>query len=77
MRDTIAYERSGGARSGGGQAVGSLRAGLAGVRRFVHALLEEVHRIPDYQDQAEALRQGLRRAHSNRRERDGGGVSGL
>ena len=70
MRDTMAYERPGGARSGGGETAGYLRAGFAEVRRFVQALLDELRHIPDYQDHAEALREGLRRAHSNRRERD-------
>lgn len=76
MRNTMAYERSGGARSGGGDATGQARALLSGMRRFIAAVVVEVLRIPDYSDQAEELRQGLRRAHSNRRERDGRGISG-
>lgn len=72
MRDTMAYERSGGARSGGGEASAARSwALLSGIRKFMAAVVEEILRIPDYIDQAEALRQGLRRAHSNRRERDG------
>jgi len=72
MRNTMAYERSGGARSGGGEASTSRPwALLSGIRMFMAAVVEEIMRIPDYIDQAEALREGLRRAHSNRRERDG------
>lgn len=76
MRDMIAYERSGGRSGGYAAAAVRLRALLSGMRAFVVALTEEIRRIPDYSDQAEALRQGLRRAHSNRRERDGRGISG-
>lgn len=70
MRDTIAYERSGGARSGGRRREADGRAQLAGIRRFISALCEEFRRIPEYYDRAETLRQGLRDAHSNRRERE-------
>ena len=41
------------------------RARGRGWRWSLRILLDELHRIPAYQDEAEALRQGLRRARTN------------
>ena len=72
MRNTMVYEQSDVARNGARAAPGAAPRGLlSGIRKFMAAVVEEILRIPDYIDQAEALREGLRRAHSNRRERDG------
>lgn len=46
---------------------------LAAIRRagrFFQALSTELGRIPQYQDRAEELREGLRLNHSNSRGRD-------
>jgi hypothetical protein len=44
---------------------------LAGAARAAAAVIEEIRKIPTYTQQAEAIRQGLRRAHSNSRGRGG------
>lgn len=43
--------------------------------RIFQTLWTELERIPWYQDEAERIREGLRRSHSNSRGRDGPDLS--
>jgi len=66
----VAYERT----AGGRRTTSVLVTALAAVRRagrFFHALRTELGRIPEYQDEAVRIWEGLRRRHSNSRGRDG------
>lgn len=68
--NTAAYDR----RAGDRGTLSAFAAALAAVRRasrFFQALGIELGRIPQYQDEAERIREGLWRRHSNSRGRDG------
>lgn len=67
--NAVAYERTAGGRA----TTSVLMTALAAVRRagkFFQALGTELARIPGYQDEAERIREGLRRRHANSRGRD-------
>jgi hypothetical protein len=68
--DGPAYERMAGGRPAASGWLTAL-AVAHGVWRFFQALGTELGRIPAYQDEAERIREGLRRRHSNSRGRDG------
>lgn len=71
MRNSaVAYERTAGGRVKTSVLVTALAA-MRRAGRFFHALGTELGRIPEYQDEAERIREGLRRRHSNSRGRDG------
>ena len=68
--NAVAYERTAGSRL----TTSVLMTALAAVHRagrFFQALGTELGRIPEYQDEANRIREGLRRRHSNSRGRDG------
>ncbi|MGH2435634.1 MAG: hypothetical protein ACRDFA_01425 [bacterium] len=53
----------------------TVRAAMRRAARFFQILGAELGRIPWYQDEAERIREGLRRRHSNSRGRDGPDIS--
>ena len=68
--NAVAYDR----RAGDRGTISIIAAALTAVRRagrFFQALGTELGRIPEYQDEAWRIGEGLRRRRSNSRGRDG------
>lgn len=74
MRYSLAMEQSVG-RSSGALIFIAARARMRQVARSLEVVAQELRRIPSYHDEAERLREGLRRAQANSRGRDGADVS--
>ncbi|HEU5297946.1 MAG TPA: hypothetical protein VFW08_00495 [bacterium] len=66
MRNTIAVQRTRSAGVGSVAAAGRVKRLMSGMLRELAAFVQEVRRIPEYTDQAEAVDRRLRRAQSSR-----------